>query len=361
MKTRILIMVLFAAIAGTAWAQTPKLAVIGVDVQAKELKGQNLPELFRIELGKHNAYQLIDRYEVDEVLSKNSIDPNSCFSRTCLLNAAQLLKADKVAAGNVDLVGESLYIRLRVLDVKANTIEKEVVKQFINVPEKISPMITITVNELLGIQSDEALIRSLSSRSSYENAVNNPHINTLDLEGPRMGYTFLTGTAAEVIQKPEKDGGYDGYPALFQFGYQFEKQYLSEGKFQALVEFIPMISGLDQGLLIPSLTVMNGLRNNVNGIEFAIGPSINLVKEATWVRYNGKWFRPAEFTGELPDGAEEVKRMDSNGALTLKSYVVIAAGFSFRSGRMNIPVNAYVVPAKNSMRFGFSFGFNSRG
>ena len=61
------------------------------------------------------------------------------------------------------------------------------------------------------------------------------------------------------MQAKKNVGGFDAYPAMFQFGYQFEKQYLNEGNFQALFEFIPMISGLEQNTFIPSFTLMNGL------------------------------------------------------------------------------------------------------
>jgi hypothetical protein len=360
MKTRVFFIVLLSMLAQAGFAQSTKLVVLGFDVQVEALKNQNLTELLRIELAKHQNYEITDRYEVAEVLKANDISATSCQSKSCLIKAGNLLKVDKVVSGSVDQMGESIYIRIRIMDVKKETVDKEVVKQFLYLPEKINPMMTIAINQLRGVANDKTLEESLSSTQSYESAVNNPHYAVLSLAGPRMGYTFLTGDAAAIFKSPKSEGGYDGYPALFQFGYQFEKQYLNEGKIQALFEFIPMISGLDQGLFIPSITIMNGLRNNANGVEFAIGPSFNIVKQSKQFQdANGVWHRvwDAENTG----GADEVMRMDSRGQLTLKSYVVLAAGFSIRSGKMNIPINAFVIPAKESLRFGFSFGFNARG
>ena len=98
----------------------------------------------------------------------------------------------------------------------------------------------------------------------------------------------------------------------------------------------------------------------MNGVEFAIGPSVNVVKQSKQFQNSeGEWFLANQ--NENTGGWEEVYRLDSRGSLALRSYVVIAAGFSFRSGKMNIPVNAFVIPAKNSIRFGLSFGFNARG
>jgi hypothetical protein len=179
-----------------------------------------------------------------------------------------------------------------------------------------------------------------------------------------MGYTFFTGDMAATIRAPKSEGGYDGYPAFFQMGYQFEKQYLNEGKWQALFEFIPMVSGLDQGLFVPSFTIMNGIRNNKNGLEFAIGPSVNLSRETAAYDIGGNWI-PSEDIDlvNTPYNLSTLVRkdvMDSRGNITLKTYVVLAAGYSLKSGKLNIPINVFVIPSKDNIRYGFSFGFNVR-
>ena len=65
--------------------------------------------------------------------------------------------------------------------------------------------------------------------------------------------------------------GFGMLPIMTQFGYQMEWQYLSAGNLQALVEVIPLISGMDQGRFIPSLTLMNGFRHSKTGVEIAFG------------------------------------------------------------------------------------------
>lgn len=65
-------------------------------------------------------------------------------------------------------------------------------------------------------------------------------------------------------------------------------------------------------------------------------------------------------TEELPAEVARFNRLDSRGDFALNSSVVIAAGFSLRSGKLNIPINTYVSPSKNDFRFGLSFGFNTR-
>jgi hypothetical protein len=237
------------------------------------------------------------------------------------------------------------------------------VREFLNIPEKANTMISICVNELLDLPNDGLIVNSLSNRDSYESAVNNPYYQTLSLSGPRMGYTFFTGDMAKTIRAPKSQGGYEGLPAFFQMGYQFEKQYLNEGKWQALFEFIPIVSGLDQGLFIPSFTILNGIRNNKNGLEFAIGPSMNITRETDAYLIGNKWVRQQDLDPNDPillDGLDTKEVMDSRGTVDLQTYVVLAAGYSLKSGKLNIPINVFVVPSKDNLRYGFSFGFNVR-
>ena len=79
-----------------------------------------------------------------------------------------------------------------------------------------------------------------------------------------------------VLQNQKRTGLRYGYPNDVSIGYQFEKAYITTGKWQALAEFIPLISGLESNRFVPNLTILNGLRNNNSGWEFAFGPTIDV-------------------------------------------------------------------------------------
>lgn len=341
------------------WAQNPRLAVINFDVTNTSFQTEDLTELLRVEISKHKKYEIIDRYEILEVVRKDNVLTSNCFSKTCLISAGKNLKADYVVTGSADKIGEALFLRIRLLSVQTGSIEKEAVKEFLMIPEKINTMITICVNDLVGVENEKMIVNSLSNKESYESAINNPYYQTLNLSGPRMGYSFIVGPSAGILGKPKSQGGFDSAPFQFQIGYQFEKQYLSEGKWQALVEFVPLISGMDQGLFIPSISILNGIRSNKNGLEFAIGPSLAVVQKADVYVVDGKnVLVPSE--GLNDPNIETYKKLDSRGAYMLNTSVVIAAGYSLKSGKLNIPINAYFSPSKDDVKFGISFGFNTR-
>jgi len=120
-----------------------------------------------------------------------------------------------------------------------------------------------------------------------------------------------------------------------------------------------MITGLDQGLFIPSLTVMNGIRNNKTGWEFAFGPTVSIVKKAEgYFDENRNWVKMS--AGENQTKFKTETRLDSRGDPAFSTGFVIAAGKTFKSGALNIPVNLYFIPQSNGVRFGVSFGFNAK-
>jgi hypothetical protein len=226
--------------------------------------------------------------------------------------------------------------------------------------------ISITIHNLLGLPNNASLVNKLTKPFNYESANSNPGNEKISLSGPRLGLTAGTGELYQRMTDKKSDGGYDALPVMTQFGYQFETQYLNEGNFQALVEFIPMITGVDQGYFIPSFTILNGFRNNLNGWEFAFGPSFGFTRKAMgYYDENKKWHLQFEWekdsSGTYKSNPNEIiKRSDSRGTPSFTSGFVIAVGKTFKSGKLNIPVNAYIIPDKTGCRFGASFGFNAK-
>ncbi|MDB4107557.1 hypothetical protein N8368_02795 [Bacteroidia bacterium] len=304
------------------FAQLPRVAVVSFDANDHSLSRQELLEILRMEMSKDSKYSIIDKYEVAESLKNNGIEPTTCFSISCLKSAEKLLGLDYVVSGNASKLGDRIFISIRMINTKTDE-QLETSKEFSFIPQKSSTMVRLTTEKMLGKSADVELEKSLSDEASFESAVNNPEDNTLNLGGPRMGYTFLTGEGGELIRKPKSQGGYDGYPAFFQMGYQFEKQYLTEGNVQALFEFLPMISGLDQGLFVPSFTLFNGIRSNKSGLEFAVGPSINKSKSINKYLYEDEYYTYEELQEQHPllmhGDLEKEFKADSRGNARLNS------------------------------------------
>jgi hypothetical protein len=271
--------------------------------------------------------------------------------------------------GSIERFGEKIVVSMKLIDVQSASVEKQNATEYLNLEAELQRMIATSLNKLLSLPVDQTVVDQLVN---YDRPVQSPKTK-LELDGPRMGFSISTGETARVLTSPEGEGGYNMYPATFQFGWQKEWQYLSAGDFQALIEVIPMVSGLESGKVIPSLTFLNGFRMGKGGWEFAFGPSFRALNKAEgfigdgrFGTVNGSWYRATEWKqiSEANPAAPQTNpytltsRIDSRGDLTFSTSLFFGVGKTFRSGYLNIPVNLYVLPRKEGTTLGLSFGFN---
>jgi hypothetical protein len=143
-----------------------------------------------------------------------------------------------------------------------------------------------------------------------------PEAARANLSGPRFGITSLSdGVVAKLAENY-----IDVNPVITQFGWQFEKQFYSKDSGIAAVnEWVVLVGGLDQGVALPSLSWLVGLRTK-DGTEFGFGPNLS------------------------PAGVA----------------FAFSAGVTVRTGFLNVPMNIAVVPSKAGTRISFLTGFSMR-
>ena len=144
-----------------------------------------------------------------------------------------------------------------------------------------------------------------------------PVADVVSLSGPRVGVTFLS---PGIVKKLKTEDFISVGPAVTQFGWQFERQfYTTQTGPTAVTECVVLLGGLEQGVTLPSLSWLVGIRTK-DGAEFGVGPNVTPVGVA----------------------------------------LAIAAGITFRAGVLNVPVNLAVVPSKSGMRVSLLTGFSMR-
>jgi hypothetical protein len=338
------------------WAQSkPTIGVLNLNTEGTGFCGINAGNMARHILEKMAVYEIMDKQDIKFLLKDSGQTVDHCFGKLCLIQIGRKIKADKMFGGTICQLNGKIVVSTRIIDIAGEAVEKSAILEFEPFREQTQAMLEIAIQSMFGWEIDSVLFKKLSLPHQLESTFSEPYAKRLKLNGPRMGYTLFTGKTAQRLAQPLDEGGFDAAPLMFQFGYQFETQYLNEGNYQALFEFIPMITGVDQGYFIPSLSILHGLRNNRNGWEIALGPTLSLVSEAEGFYEDGIW--------KLKTADTQVKtqwRMDSRGSARLKSGMVFAVGKTFRSGKLNLPFNAFVIPGNDGIRFGLSFGFNAK-
>ena len=143
-----------------------------------------------------------------------------------------------------------------------------------------------------------------------------PAPSVVNLSGPRIGVTTLSDGVVSAVREIYPDVR----PVITQFGWQFEKQFYSASSGAAVLnEWVFLLGGLDQSVVLPSLSWMVGART-ASGTEFGVGPNLSA----------GGW------------------------------SLAFAAGTTLRTGFLNVPVNIAVVPSRHGMRVSFLTGFSKR-
>lgn len=333
------------------------ISIISIDTKGLDVDNETMAGIMRLELEKINQHEVLDKYDVNDVLTANNIDPATCFGKNAVVNAGKLLAADWMLTGNVELFGEKIIMVLRLIDVEAETIATTSVMEYLNVQNEIQTMAMISMNDLLGIANDPHLVDLLIN---YNLPITSAK-TTVKLNGPRMGAAFTSGATGQRLMASRDEGGYNMFPITSMFGYQYEVQYLSSGDFQALIEFIPAVTGLESGNFIPSLSIMNGFRFNDSGFELGLGPIFRAVKRIEGFydpNNNDRWTLISE-VDEVPAGVSREYALDNRGEVESSLGMIVAIGKTFRSGYLNIPVNIYFSPRKEGTVYGFTFGFNT--
>lgn len=356
----ILICLFFISRSFSQSSSLTKILVLNLDTKDLLIDPSTMGNLVRLELQKSKQYEVIDMYDVLDVVGQEGVE--ECYSKRCMVETAQAVQATKIVGGHAERIGEKIMITLKYIDVASQAVERTQVGEYINEEREIQRMVELTVNDLLGTENDPMLVNNLS----YFNSLDQIPATTIINNGPRMGVAYLIGDMAERFEAPKSQGGYDAYPILSQFGYQHELQYLSSGNFQALAEILVMVSGLEQSMFIPSAVIMNGFRESKFGLEFAFGPSFSVRRMADGYHADGIWHLEREWNqvdnngNRIPNPNEITTQLDRRGDPEFFSRWVWSVGKTFRSGYLNIPVNVYASPRKDDWMVGLSVGFNVR-
>ena len=285
MKTRILktIAVLILMMTLNVTAQT--IAVAPIKTYGVFTTAKIAAKLARLELIKVGKYSVLDEFDMNEIPNPDSY--SECFGKKCLVQYGKALGVDYIMSGNIDGLGNKIVINLKIIDVQSGEIKKTHSMEFDNQETELQRMLGILVQEMHDMTPEPELKKQLEFKNELITSNNVGRVNN---SGPRMGAAYTVGTLNEFFVRPELQGGLEIAPFMTNIGYQFEVQYVGTENFSALFEFIPTVSGLEQGNFLPSVSILNGFRFGKSGWEFAFGPVFGLSKTSSgFIDYDKKY------------------------------------------------------------------------
>ena len=374
MKTRMILLAIGCVLTLNASSQEEQKASIAVALPHLEnfdVSREIVAKLIQIELIKLDEYRVYDEFDMKEARDSEERFTNDCYGKNCLIDLGRKLGVDYIVSSGLLVFGGKSVITMKFIDIKTGEVYKSDVREFIEDDREVQRMLQLMVREMHGIKvhSEDVARITFDSQPIIKN-----NVGTVNNSGPRIGYSFFTGELSEFAQRSEEQGGMDIFPSATLIGYQLEKQYIGTENFSALGEVLFMVSGLEKGYALPSITLMNGFRFGKAGWEIAFGPGFGIKRTSqgffdTEGLYgeSGRYWRSSDFrTSEFYDAAldtqpayslEETLDNDGNN-VSLNTRWVMAFGRTFRAGGLNIPVNVFYSSMKNGSMIGMSVGFN---
>jgi len=143
-----------------------------------------------------------------------------------------------------------------------------------------------------------------------------------NMGGPRFGVTYVAGDGELYQDLQRQEVG----RVISQFGWHFERQVVPEGGGpQFVVQFVPMIAGVEYGKFVPGMTLAMGIRMP-RGWEFGLGPNV-------------------------------VASKDEFNKTKARTSLIIAVGKSINYGGVSLPINLAMSQSPEGNRYSLIFGY----
>ena len=352
--------------------EKPTIAVALPNIENLDVSPKIIAKLIQIELIKLDQYSVYDEFDMQEAMDSEMRFSNDCFGKNCLVDLGKAADANYIVSASILSFGGRIVFTTKFIDVSSGSIYKSGVKEFMDNKKEVQRMIEVVIKDLHGIELHPQAINAISYD---QQPVIKGDVGRINNAGPRIGYSMLTGRLNEFATRPEREGGLDIFPGVSMIGYQFEKQYIGTDNFAALGEVLVTVSGLEQGVFLPSLVLMNGFRFGKKGWEIAFGPGFGISRKSygffdTDGLYGeqGSYWTTNRFDEVFNNDPEAElvqpnypidKHLDSRGSkFELNTRWVMAVGRTYRIGGLNVPVNIFYSNMKRAGMVGVSVGFN---
>lgn len=330
------------------------IAIINFDVIGSNYKESQYISMVTSEIRKLDTMDVIDKYSVAELVETNVESGKKCFGVRCISELGKSLEVSYALTGSAELTGEKLSIHLRLINPATQKVVESDYSEYLYEEEYIWKFMEMSVKSLFNkkVRTDDLVVFNFDKAKNAE--LEGPRIKPYNLSGPRFGVSHITGLNSDILQSTGP-GGYNKNPSMTVIGYQYEKSYLYTGAVQAVFQTNVSLTGLDQQLAIPSLSLLNGFRSVKYGFEIGFGPIFRLKQvQKGYADESNTWVTAGDnpsYEGVLSN------RLDSRGDYKFQPGWVWAIGKSFKAGNMTIPVNLYAIPDNDGWLYGFSFGY----
>lgn len=129
MATKPIRLVLLFILAFFSSVTPQNMAIAVIDLQGKgisQVEASALTDRLRSEIMNVSSATMVERDEMDQVLSEQDFQQTGCVSSECLVEVGQLVGVTQIIGGSISKVGNTFSVNARIIDVETGEIVNSV-------------------------------------------------------------------------------------------------------------------------------------------------------------------------------------------------------------------------------------------
>jgi hypothetical protein len=195
---------LFFALIGRGLAQeTDKLRVAileftntgGLSKQETETLGNRLRSM----LVKTNAFVVLERGQMDEILNEQGFQQTGCTTTECAVEMGRMLNVEKMISGTIGKLGRTYTIDLSMIDVETAQIEKSFFRDFKGEIDGLLNLMQVVANQMAQIVYQKESLKKEEGKIVAFEINSDPEQATIYINGRGAGETPFKSNAKEGI------------------------------------------------------------------------------------------------------------------------------------------------------------------
>jgi TolB-like protein len=151
-----------------------------------EMEAVTLTNRLRSMLVKTNAFVVLERGKMDEILTEQGFQQTGCTTTECAVEVGRLLNVQKMVSGNIGKLGRTWTMDISLIDIKTSQIEKSFFQDYKG-----------EIDELLNeMESVAVQIATIASKKETSKPDEKKTFTLSILSQPTEAQIFINGTFA---------------------------------------------------------------------------------------------------------------------------------------------------------------------
>lgn len=166
-----------------------------------------LTNRLRSMLVRTNAFNVVERGRMEEILNEVGFQQTGCTSVECAVEVGRILNVQQMIAGNIGKLGSLYTIDINVIDVETAQIIRSFSKNYKGEIEGLIQYMEVIANEIAGTKPATQPTLPVTQKSQHEKK-----IKTAKKSGGKkwlyiLGGTVVAGGAAAAVMMSQQGGG----------------------------------------------------------------------------------------------------------------------------------------------------------